>query len=295
MPPDLRLFHYAVAVADEGGFSRAAARLGIAQPPLSQQIRRLEAALGVVLFERTAGGAVPTPAGMVFLDRARAVLRDAGEAVDAARRAARGEEGRLAIAIAGGAMFSFLPGLLRDFRLRRPGVAMDLSNLSPDEQVDALEAGRIDVGFAGRARMSSGVVAALAHAEPFVAALPADHPLSRRRVLALRDLADDPFVMFARTQASGLHADVLDLCRGAGFTPRIVQEIAPMHAVVGLVGAGLGVAVVPRSVRVLRFSTVVYRPFADAAVPSQIFMLHRSGGASPAAAAFVAFAGDRTA
>jgi DNA-binding transcriptional LysR family regulator len=293
MPPDLRLFRYAVAVAEERGFGRAAQRLRIAQPPLSQQIRRLEGALGIVLFERGAGGAVPTPAGKVFVERARVALREAEGAVEAARRAVRGEIGTLTLGLAGGTMFSFLPVLLRDFRAAFPSIALDLRNLTPDEQMTLLASGGIDLGFTRRAPAQPGIALELAHAEPFMAALPARHLLTRRRSLVLADLAQEPFVLFPRAQGSGFHAEVAGLCLAANFAPHVVQEIAPMHAVIGLVGAGLGVSVVPASVRALKLAGVVFRPLRGLEGASQIFLAKRATVPSPAATSFIEFARAR--
>ncbi|QYU68219.1 LysR family substrate-binding domain-containing protein [Leptolyngbya sp. 15MV] len=172
-------------------------------------------------------------------------------------------------------------------------MALDLRNLTPDEQMLLLASGRIDAGFTRRAPAQPGVALELAHSEPFIAALPVRHRLAQRRSLALADLAGEPFVLFPRGQGSGFHAELITLCLAAGFAPQVAQEIAPMHAVVGLVGAGLGVSVLPASVRALRLAGVVFRPLRDLDGASRIFLATRLDGLSPAAASFVAFARAR--
>lgn len=290
MRADLRLFRYAVAVADEAGFGRAAAKLGISQPPLSQRIGELEASLGVKLFDRGPAGTTPTAAGAAFLERARVALREADRAMELARSAARGEVGELALGVAGGAMFSILPGMLRGFRARYPEVGLSILNLSPDEQMAQLADGRIDAGFTRLAPCPPSVILELAHTEPYMVALSSSSPHGADTgSIDLADLADDMFVLFPR-QGSGFHMEVLALCMAAGFSPRIAQEIAPMHAVVGLVGAGLGIAVVPDSACVLAFPGVVYRPLRGLERASKLYLASHRERRSPGCATFIRFA-----
>jgi DNA-binding transcriptional LysR family regulator len=292
MEPSLRLFRYALAVADEGGFTRAAERLGIAQPPLSQQIARLESELGFRIFRRGRGGTAPTAPGAVFLARARIALFQADDAIVRARRAAQGEIGLLTLGLSGGAMFSFLPRLLRDFRAAQPSIALDLLNVPADEQVARLAAGTLDAGFMLKATAPREVVFERVHVEGYVAALPASHALARRKRLRLAQLAAEPFVLFP-AEGSGFHAEVLALCRAAGFVPRVAQLIAPMHAVVGLVGAGLGVSVVPESVRAVSMRDVRYLPLHGLERASERFLAFRRTDRSPAADRFIDFVNAR--
>lgn len=292
MPIELRLFRYAVTVADEGSFTRAAERLGIAQPPLSQQIAALEARLGFRLFVRGPGGVVPTAAGRVFVDRARITIEHANDAVDRARLAAEGRTGTLALGLSGASMFSFLPPLLRDYRRGWPGVALHLRNLGIDEQLALLAEGRLDGGFTREIVVPDGFALERVHAEPFVAALPVTHRLARRASIALEELARDEFVLFPDV-GSGFHAEVVALCRAAGFVPAVVQTLAPMHAVVGLVGAGLGVSIVPASVKVLAFADVRYVRLRGTARESEQYLAYDPSSMSPVARGFVDFVRER--
>lgn len=290
MRPDLRLFRYAVAVADEAGFGRAAAKLGMSQPPLSQRIAELETSLGIRLFDRSAAGAVPTAAGLVFLDQARIALCEAERAIEMATLAKRGAVGKLTLAVAGGAMFSFLPGLLGAYRARHPEIGLTILNLlSPDEQIAQIADGRIDAGLTRIAPVPAVVSLMLVHSEPFVLALPACRCPSETADVDLRDFAQDPFILFPH-QGSGFHQEVVSLCLAAGFAPRIAQEIAPMHAVIGLVGAGMGLAVVPASAAVLAFPGVVYRTLREPVFESRLYLATHRQRQSDVCVAFLRFA-----
>jgi DNA-binding transcriptional LysR family regulator len=284
--PDLRLFRYALAIADEGGFCHAAARLGISQPPLSQRIAELESALGVRLFDRKPNGTHPTAAGSVFLEQARAALDAAHKAIDCAQAAGRGEAGTLTLALSGGAMFGFLPPLLRQFRDAHPRIALTIRSVRPDEQIARIADGRFDAGITRLTASASEVQLRQVHREGFVAALPAALAGPETGPMTLRELEDQPFVMFQQ-EGSGFHAEVLAICRQAGFVPRIAQEIAPMHAVLGLVEAGFGIAVVPESVRVLAFPGIVYRQIRGLEQASALYLATHLSKRSPQCEAFI--------
>lgn len=284
--PDLRLFRYALAVADEGGFGRAAAKLGMSQPPLSQRIAELESVLGLKLFERRADGARPTAAGRVFLDEARIALHAAQRALLRGQTAARGEAGALSLALSGGSMFGFLPGMLRRFREGHPDIHLTIRNLPPDEQIVQIADGRIDAGITRLAPSTERVRLEPVHEEGFVAALPAAMVQRHAGAMRLSDLQDTPFVMFQR-EGSGFHTEVTALCIQAGFVPRVVQDIAPIHAVLGLVEAGFGVAVVPESARILGFPHVVYRPLIGLERASRLYLATRAAERSPTCERFI--------
>lgn len=288
MQADLRLFRYALAVADERSFTRAAARLGIAQPPLSQQIHRLERELGFSVFERARTGVTPTRAGTAFLAGARVAIASSEQAIRDGQSAARGVLGNLAIGLSGGSMFSFLPAVLREYRRERPEVKLDLRNLSADAQLALLAEGRLDVGFTRAVPAKAGLARTVIHVEPFVAALPAAHPLARRKTLDLAALAAEPFVLFP-DEGSGFHAEVVALCRAAQFVPNTAQTIAPMHALLGLVSAGLGVSVVPASVRIVAFPDVRYVPLRGLTRAARQYLVHAPGRLAPVARDFVDF------
>jgi DNA-binding transcriptional LysR family regulator len=263
---ELRLFRQFVVVAEELNVRRAARRLGMSQPPLSQAMRRLEDELGVELFDRAARRFRLTEAGTALLPEARSALEQAARAVDAARRAARGLSGVLRVRYVGAAAYGVLPEVVRGFRRAHPDVELELLEATTAAQVDALRRAAADVGFvrppvAGGDELRTETVAR----EPLVVALPADHPLGSGGAVALRDLADEGFVSFPPAEGPALHALLAAACRDAGFTMRVAQQAVQMHAIVALVAAGLGVALVPASVRRLGLPGVVYRPLEGSA------------------------------
>lgn len=286
--PDLKLFRYVIAVADEKGFGKAADRLGISQPPLSQRISEFEKVLGVRLFDRLPNGAVPTAAGRVFVLQARTALQEADRAMALARSASVGEAGDICVALAGGAMFSFLPKVLRDFNHMYPGVRLSIVNLSPDEQIRRLQEGAIDVGFTRMAPTTADVGLTVVYSEAYVAALPRHLSGFDRPTLSLKELRDQPFVMFQR-EGSGFYLEVQALCLASGFLPSIAQEIAPMHAVLGLVDAGQGIAVVPSSAHVMAFPNVVYKALLGLENSSKLYLACHQSKRSKVCEIFIAF------
>jgi DNA-binding transcriptional LysR family regulator len=259
---DLRHLRYFVAVAEELHFGRAAARVHVAQPSLSRQIRDLEDEMGLRLFERDRRRVALTAAGGVFLDEVKRLLEQLERAVDAARRTARGERGTLRIAYVPAVAYTGLPEIVRAFRQRLPDVEVRLQETNPARQVQALLAGRVDVGFARGPIHEPALAVETVMEEPLVAAFPTGHPLSRRKMLKLAMLAGEPFVLQARSRGPGSHDQILAICRAAGFSPRVVQEGSQTDAL-SLVAAGVGVAIVPTSLRVIRRAGVVYRPLRE--------------------------------
>jgi DNA-binding transcriptional LysR family regulator len=266
---DIRQFRYFVAVAEELHFRRAAERLNISQPPLSQQIKQLENALGVTLFERTNRRVNLTQAGRLFLPEARAAIEQAERAVDVARKGERGELGELRIGFFPSA--PLIPEIAKAIRLYRdlqPGVRLILSELTSAEQIAALRAGRSDLGII-RSLVNPILPDALKHRriveEPLVVALPPEHPLGRKRgALPLSALAHEPFVFYGEEMGTVLPRLVLDLCTKAGFEPRIAQIANANTTMVGLVAAGLGVAIVPQALGRLAQADVQIRSLAGA-------------------------------
>ena len=257
---ELRHLRYFLAVADELHFGRAAARLHIAQPPLSQQIKALERELGFELFHRTRRRVRLTEAGLVFQGEARAVLQRLEQATDAAGRAARGETGSLAVGFVASAVYGLLPRLFRTFRGRHPDVALTLTEMSTAEQVAALRSGVIHVGLARAPLGDETLVAEPLREEPLVVALPRGHPLAQAPEVALRALADERFILFPRQPRPGWADRVVAACRAAGFSPSVVQETQELATAVTLVAAGTGVTLVPASAEALRVEGVTYRP-----------------------------------
>src|SRR5262245_25123874 len=220
---DLKHLRAAVAVAEHLHFGQAAKALGVAQPPLSQQVKALEDELGVTLFERTTRAVHLTPAGETFVADARAALSMVDTAARRARQAGRGEIGELAIGMVGSAVQQPLPTIIRAFRARYPAVALSFHVLPTATQVDRLRASALDLGLlrpplpgpAGEFELVS------ISREPLVAVLPSDHRLAGRRRVAVSTLADEPFVLFPRALGPGLYDEITALCRRGGFTPRV--------------------------------------------------------------------------
>lgn len=286
-PLDLRRLRYFVEVAQQLHFGRAAARLGIAQPPLSQQIRQLEESLGVRLFERTSRHVALTPAGEALLTDARRILHQVREAEDAVQRIARGVAGTLRLGFVGSAIDSILPGIVRRFREDVQGSRLALQELTTAQQAAGLRDHTLDVGFIRPPVFSDGLTVSEVYREPLIVALPAGHRLAERDMLELSTLSREPFVIFRRDLGEGLHDLMVNACRHAGFEPVVGQEANQMHTIVGLVSAGLGIALVPQSVSQLRPGAVAYRPLSDTRIETTLAVANRADDDSVLVARFM--------
>ena len=289
---ELRHLRYFVAVAEELHFHRAAERLHISQPPLSQQIRALERELGVTLLERSRRRVGLTPAGSAFLEDARAILEATERAADTARRVAAGELGSLRIGFVGSATFSpTLPALLREFRDRYPDVDLRLRELQTTEQLAGLSAGRIDVGVIRGPLAAADVAADLEQLvilrEQLVVAVPDTHRLAQNRELHAADLRDETFVILRRREAPGLFASLASVMRGAGGMPSDVLEVAEMQTILGLVASGFGVSLVPASVAEAERAGISFRPLADPSPQIELALAWNSTTNSPVRDAFL--------
>ncbi|MFL5619294.1 MAG: LysR substrate-binding domain-containing protein [Gemmatimonadaceae bacterium] len=288
---ELRHLRYFVAVAEELNFGRAAGRLRIAQPPLSRQIRDLEREIGAALFERVPRGVELTPAGRAFLPEARLTLAQAERAQRTAQRAASGETGRLRVGFVEAATHSgILPDVLSFFRAHLPSVGLSLFELDPLRQAEAFQEGRIDVGLLHSPPLDAArwLRVERIYSEPVILALPKTHALAGRARLALAALADEAFVGFPRVVAPEMFDDIIASCRRAGFSPRIVQEAAGWHTLASLVGAGVGVGVVPRSIAEFQQSGVVYRSVRALDVEMSLAAVWKRSERSPVRERFVA-------
>ena len=278
---ELRHLRYFVAVAEELHFGRAAERLFMAQPPLSQQIRQLETEIGVVLFTRTNRRVQLTSAGAVFLTETRAILAQVKTAVRKAQRADRGEAGWLGVGFVASSTYDVLPDILRTFREHYPDIELELLEMLGNEQDEALRAKRIHIGFSRLPSPGEGIIHEAVMEEDLIVAVPSSHALAHRSVLNLTDLAGEPFILFPHRPLSSYAEHILRICQDAGFSPRIVQETGEMQTAVSLVAAGIGVAIVPESVRNLMRAGVVYRTFAAPTPRIELTMLYRKDDPSP--------------
>lgn len=260
---ELRHLRYFLALADELHFGRAAQRLAISQPPLSVAIQQLEAEAGAPLFVRHSRGVQLTAAGQALVPAARATLEQAAQALHAARDAASGQVGRLAVGFAGTMLYRGLPQMLRRFQAAHPRLALTLRELSSSEQIVELKHGRLDAGFAHVAHAPAGLAGLLVSSQAFVACLPAGHALARRRRLPLAALAGEPLALVSREVSPDYHARILHACQAAGFAPQPLHELRHWLSVVSLVSQGLGVALVPAALQQAGLAGAAFVPVAD--------------------------------
>jgi DNA-binding transcriptional LysR family regulator len=286
---ETRQLRYFVTVAEELHFGRAAARLHMTQPPLSQAIAALEDGLGTALFLRNRRTVALTPAGSALLPEARRILAEAALLPDLARRAASGEAGRLALAFITSADYSVLPPFLRRYSERYPGVQLVLQEATSDVQVDELLRGRIDAGLLipplpDRARAELDYMKVLD--EPLILCAPVG-VLRKKGPVALRNLPPLPLIIFPREISPALHDAILSCFRAAGITPAIGQQAIQMQTIVSLVSAGMGLALVPQSVANLMRPGVEYRALADATPLVETGIAWRRDNPSPVLKGFL--------
>jgi DNA-binding transcriptional LysR family regulator len=279
---ELRHIRYFIAVAEECHFGRAAERLHIAQPPLSQQIKQLEAELGVQLLVRSTRRVELTQAGERYLERARAIVAGVEEAGREAVRVAAGEVGRVSLGFVGSTTYELLPRLTRVLRQELPLVELDLHGemLTPD-QVAGLHDGTLDLAFLRPPVRDPDLRLKVLRREPLVAVLPEAHPLAALEAVPLPDLRAEPFVSFLSQHRSVTFDAVFDACLAAGFEPDVRQEVAETSTLVSLVAAGLGVALVPESVQHLRVTGAVYRPLEGEPAGIELAVARRAREDSP--------------
>jgi DNA-binding transcriptional LysR family regulator len=288
---ELRHLRYFVRVAEELHFGRAAVKLGISQPPLSQQIRALEDELGIELFDRTSRRVRLTDAGALFLVEARRTLDQARHAVDVARRIQQGEEGELAIGF--GSSVPFVPLVSNGFaafRAEHPAIHMTLKELGREAQINQLREGQLDLGFIrgiDRPILPGALLSSFVQEEALLIALRSDHPLAREnRPLTVSDVAGQPMVMFSRDVGAGFNEQVDLLFAREGRELRVFQEVSGLGSMLGLVAAALGITVISESLIGLKADGVVYRPFAAEGAVSRLWLI-RGAEPSPIARSFI--------
>lgn len=272
MDHDLELRHlrYFIAVAEELHFARAAERLHLSQPPLSQQIRKMEEILGYPLFVRTSRSVKLTPAGEVLLERARRTLRNMQRDIEDVRSVGGGEVGSLSVGFVSSAMLTTLPQVFRKYRELYPRVQFRLHEGFTSRVLDGLDNGMLDAGILRDSDPSEMLNVKPLFSEPFVAVLPVRHPCAKRKTISARMLRDEPFVFYPRTAGARAFEKPLTIFEEHGFRPNIVQEASHWLSILRLVGAGLGVSVAPACVRRMSPPDVVCLPIRDAKVVSNI-------------------------
>jgi DNA-binding transcriptional LysR family regulator len=273
-----------IVLAERLHFGEAARLLSLSQPALSKQIRQLEDDIGAPLFDRGRHGARLTEVGILFAEEARRLVRQADAALEQGRRAARGEVGRLAIGF-GFSTVTLVPRVISKFRLRYPGVEMELRDMSTPEQTDALLAGRIHIGFV-RLPVGRGLRRLPVLKDRLVLATPASDKWAHKSG-ALSGSKDSPFILLRRGQSLSLHDHIMRLCARYGFHPRVVQEANEYPTVLGLVAAGLGVALVPESQLRTRIEGVSIHRIEDRAACWQVGAAWRQEKGSPLTAGFL--------
>lgn len=305
---ELRQIRCFTVLAAELSFTRAARKLHMSQPPLSFQIASLETELGARLFNRTSRSVVLSEAGKAFLPHAQAVLARLDEARSHVQRVAAGLQGRVQVGLAGSHFLGPFPQFIQQFRLQRPDLEVALQEMTPAEHLQALRDGRLDLCLSRNPMTEDQgdghISAALLWRDPVVIALPPGHRLAARRGLRLAELKDEDFV-FLRLGSSAFAERMFDACVQAGFAPRIVQQVVEVPATLNLVAAGLGVALVPASMALLRADSVSIcsldpatspkapsgkvagsRRKAGAGLNGDVYVLCRSADAAPAVAEF---------
>lgn len=295
---ELRHLRYFVAVAEDLHFGRAARRLRIAQPPLSQQIRQLERALGTSLLLRDTRKVALTPAGTELLAGARRTIAELDRAIDDCRRAASGGDRTLRIGHTAYAAAAVMPQIIRPFYAETPDCTLELIEDSSQANLTAVADGSLDAAFISDSETSpqygNAIRRVVVHREPLVAAVPAGHPLARRSKIRLGDLANEPMVMFPRRLAPGFHDQIVSFCTQAGFVPRVVRRAAGYDRIIMTVGEGSLVSLVPTSVRRQCGKHVRFIPLDDP-TSATIALVYAEPASSPMLAAFLAVSTKREA
>lgn len=286
---ELRHLRYFLAVAEELNFTRAARRLHIAQPPLTQQIKALEAELGVTLVDRSTYRIRLTPAGRAFAAEVTRILGDVRNAVLIAKRTARSAGGQVRVGFTESASFNDLvTSTFSTFRSAFADIEVSLEERQSTELAVALREGRIDVAFVRPPLKSvEGLTLHLLQEEDMVAAVPSGHALARRKSIDLRELQKEAFILYPRAVRPGLADAVVAACEAAGFKPRVEQYAPQLAATLNLVAASLGVSVVPRSMQGLRPSALAYIPLRGRPIRAQLSLAHRLRESAPAVLKFI--------
>ncbi|NTU26028.1 LysR family transcriptional regulator [Bacillus tequilensis] len=284
---ELRHLQYFIVVAEELHFGRAARRLNMTQPPLSQQIKQLEEEIGVTLLKRTKRMVELTAAGEIFLNHCRTALMQIDQAIELAQRTARGEHGHLVIGFVGSATYEFLPPIVREYRKKFPSVKIELREISSFRQQDELLKGNIDIGILHPPLQHTALHTEIAQSSPCILALPKQHPLASKESITIEDLRDEPIITVSKEAWPTLYLDFIQLCEQAGFKPNIVQEATEYQMVIGLVSAGIGITFVPSSAKKLFNLDVTYRTLDQIQLNAEWVIAYRKDNCNPLLKQFI--------
>ena len=275
-----------VMVAEELHFGRAAKRLFMTQPPLSRQIQLLERSMGVQLFERGNRQVRLTVAGQHFYRDARRLLAFSEQASQSAKRLAEGEAGQVSLGFTAVSGYVMIPELLKHATLALPDVRVELHEMVSSAQIEALAANMIDVGFVRQAVARTQLDYRLLLREPLLAALPSDHPLAARPGIALADLEHQPFIMYSPDEGRYFYDCIAGLFAIAGVVPRYLHYLGQTHSILGLVRAGVGIAIVPAAAGDLHLGHLALRPLVDVQAFAEIYLAWRKDNDNPVLPAF---------
>jgi len=288
---ELRHLRYFVVVAEELHFTRAAERLNMAQPPLSQQIHQLENELGVELFYRTKRQVKLTAAGKILLKNVYKILNDIEKACDSAQRAHRGEMGKIIVGFTGSATFDILPNLIQTYRRKFPLVNLAVLQLSTTDQIHSLLNGEINIGILCAPIENSELKFEVIRQEPFIIAMPKDHPLaSKSTPIEVQELSKELFIMTSREAGQIYYDIIINICHNAGFSPNVTQEVNELHTSISLVAAGMGVALVPYSIQNFRIRGIIYHQLKNSVSTLKTALAWRNDEKSPLVHSFITLA-----
>ncbi|PVX85884.1 LysR family transcriptional regulator [Paraburkholderia unamae] len=290
---NLRHLEYFAVLAEELHFRRTAERLGITQAPLSLAIQALEAELGARLFHRTRREVSLTEAGMALVDDARAILARVEHAKESVWETVSGDVGRLRVGFTNASSLSpMFPKLIHAYRTQRPNVNITLTEVSSSRQLEALDQRELDVGLlrAPEAPLSSSIAITPLYTEPLLLAVQSQNRLAKVRKVRIADLRDEPFIAYPQKAGVVIHEQTLSLCAKRDFQPKVVQEAQQASTLIGLIATGLGVALVPASLRAIVIPGVVFRSLDDEDTSTTLSVAHRYGEANARVTLFVELA-----
>ncbi|HZG99741.1 MAG TPA: LysR family transcriptional regulator [Flavisolibacter sp.] len=289
---DLKVLYYFTVLARERHFGLAAKQIGIEQPPLSLQIKKLEKIVGAQLFDRSSRQIKLTAIGEALLPEAIALVEKSHALLENIRNVSRGEAGILNIGFATSTSFCGIPTIIQKFKKSFPKVALNLRELSSGAQINELTSGKIDIGFMREAKPTNDIISKEIITEEFVAVMSHQHPLSSKEMISFKDLRDEPFVHFPKHVAPALYNRVNELFAAARFTPNIVQEALEWQTIISLVEANLGVSICPASFQKLKIGKVHYKPLSNAKVKTRISICYNSKMQSNLIKAFLHMVND---